>query len=110
MFKPTKEQMLAVMDILIRYAAAGLAAVGDGDENHAEESLEAKMLDTLVAIKERLKKMSAVEYLETREGMQHGTPIDKALALDAVFSVGEDNRRSVEIVRKWKEEQDACGN
>lgn len=36
MFKPTTEQMIAVMDILIRYAAAGLAAVGDGDENHAE--------------------------------------------------------------------------
>lgn len=60
-----------------------------------------KHLEIINALAERVQEMTAVEYLEAREKM----PMIEATK--SIFAVGKDNRRAVEIVKRWKEEQDA---
>ena len=51
--------------------------------------------------------MSAVEFLNARDEMTAGTHKDRARVLESIFQSGHNNELAVEIVKKWKEEQDA---
>lgn len=92
-----------------------LTALGDGDESHVEYSSDAKAVRIINAIVERMREMTAVEFLEAlneectkHEGITDGKtnpcrrcPFDE----NCIYGDNPDLRRAVEVVRKWKEEQ-----
>ena len=68
-----------------------------------------KHLEIINALAERVQEMTAVEYLETCVKICEGSDICNDCVLDDACPLCmecELPRRAVEIVKKWKEEQD----
>lgn len=110
MDKITMEDIMQWLEAQRTEANARLAALGDGDESHAERSPEAKEVRIINAIDERVKEMTAVEYLEAlnEECRKHSVgnhpcrkcPFDGS----CIYWDEAEPSVSVEIVKRWKEE------
>ena len=88
----TKKDMLAWLDM--QRDATNTEIVYAAPSEQAQYHGNLKVIN---AIAERVNEMTAVEYLEAREKM----PVMEATK--AIFAVSKDNRRAVEIVKRWKE-------
>lgn len=100
MQKVTTQDMIALLNEIGEQVVVAMVERGDGEERDPAMDMLARKVQIINAIAERVNEMTAVEYLEAREKM----PMMEATK--AIFAVGKDNRRAVEIVKRWKEEQD----
>lgn len=91
----TKQDALRWLDMQRDAINTEIAYAAPADQKQYHENL--KIINWLA---ERTQEMTAVEYLEAREKM----PVMEATK--AIFAVSKDNRRAVEIVKRWKEEHD----
>lgn len=111
MEKITDKDIMQWLDAQRDAANAALAALGDGEEDHVERSPEGKAVRIINAIEAQLREMEAVEYLEARKELCNSQackncPLSTYNTKHCAHMEYRMPRRAVEIVKKWKEEQD----
>lgn len=113
MDKITMEDIMQWLEAQRTEVIFRLAALGDGDESHAEHSPEGKAVRIINAIVKRMGEMTAVEYLEAKTQMckAYAGGYGRAdclhcPAVDCRIAEKHHPHRVIEIVKKWKEEQD----
>lgn len=112
MDKITMEDIMQWLEAQRTEVIFRLTALGDGDESHVEYSSDAKAVRIINAIVKRMGEMTAVEYLEAKHDICFSHTCKKCpLAItgheeSCRCSEIYEQYRAIEIVKKWKEEQD----
>lgn len=114
MDKITMEDIMQWLEAQRTEVIFRLTALGDGDESHVEYSSDAKAVRIINAIVKRMGEMTAVEFLERWNEMCKNSVCETcpiaALPTAKYYQCGyvvcSNPGRAVEIVKKWKEEQD----
>lgn len=101
----TMKDIMQWLDAQRTEANARLAALGDGDESHAEHSPESKAVRIINAIVKRMGEMTAVEFFDACEEFCASRRC-KDCPINVSFCPAHGTRNAYEIVKRWKEEQD----
>ena len=112
----TEKNMLDWLEGVRLSAAARLAALGDGDEERVQDGPEAREVCIINAIAERVKEITAVEFLSAvnEECAKHDRRCESghspceacAFYETCIYGECENTRLAVETVKRWMEEQD----
>ena len=114
----TNLDMVALLNEIGEQVVVAMVERGDGEEHDPIMEMLARKVQIIIAITERVKEMTAVEYLEAHQEMcvEHlnidnfppsactGCPLENPHCNCEYFALHYP-RQAVEIVRKWKEEQ-----
>ena len=101
----TKKDMIAWLDMQRAAAVDRFHKLEDGEESHIERSPEAEEINVIVALREQLQEMTAVEYLTAVNSAWHSNePDDRAFARSIIRTQYDTPKLARNLVRKWKEE------
>lgn len=119
MQKVTTQDMIALLNEIGEQVIVAMVERGDGEERDPAMDMLARKVQIINAIAERVQEMTAVEYLETFREIVDAYCSDEVGCRECPFGGGDFSvnvqcafdettkhpRRTVEIVRRWKEEQ-----
>lgn len=103
MQKVTTQDMIVLLNEIGEQAVVAMVERGDGEEHDPIMDMLARKVQIINAIAERVQEMTAVEYLEARREM---IVQKESVAIPAVIEQVMYPRRAVEIVKRWKEDQE----
>lgn len=109
----TNQDMVALLNEIGEQAVVAMVERGDGEEHDPIMEMLARKVQIINAIAERVQEMTAVEYLEAKAEMckAHAGGYGDAdclhcPAVDCRVAEKHHPSRVIEIVKRWKEEQD----
>ena len=101
----TNQDMVTLLNEIGEQAVVAMVERGDGEEHDPIMEMLARKVQIINALADRVNEMSAVEFVEACEEICAGRKCYNC-PLNNGFCTAHGIRLAVEIVKRWKEEQD----